>query len=88
MKTSRSVQKEKTHERILAAAADLFRRNGFAATGVDAVMANAGLTAGGFYSHFRSKEDLLSKVIEHSLNEVWQRFNGLLRPAVVTADSV
>lgn len=75
MKTSRQLQKEQTRERILCAASELFRRNGFAATGVDAVMAEAGLTAGGFYSHFKSKEDLLSKVVEHSLSDVWSRFS-------------
>lgn len=74
MKTSRELQKEKTRERILCAASELFRKDGYAATGVDAVMASAGLTAGGFYSHFKSKEDLLSKVIEHSLSQVWTRF--------------
>jgi TetR/AcrR family transcriptional repressor of nem operon len=55
--------KEQSRERILRAAADLFRRRGIAATGVDAVMAAAGLTAGGFYAHFRSKDALIAAAV-------------------------
>jgi len=47
--------KQQTNEKILRAAGRLFRQRGYAATGVDAVMASANLTPGGFYSHFRSK---------------------------------
>jgi TetR/AcrR family transcriptional repressor of nem operon len=52
-------RKQQSRERILNAAAALFRRHGLDATGVDAVMAAAGLTAGGFYAHFRSKDALV-----------------------------
>lgn len=55
--------KEQSRERILRAAADLFRRRGIAATGVDAVMAAAGLTPGGFYAHFRSKDALIAAAV-------------------------
>ena len=56
--------KQQTSERILRAAGRLFRKQGYAATGVDAVMKSADLTAGGFYSHFRSKEDLLAETLD------------------------
>jgi TetR/AcrR family transcriptional regulator, transcriptional repressor for nem operon len=56
--------KRRAHERILGAAATLFRRHGYSATGVDAVMASADLTAGAFYSHFRSKKVLLTKALD------------------------
>jgi TetR/AcrR family transcriptional repressor of nem operon len=56
--------KRKTSERIVHAAGRLFRKHGYSATGVDAVMAAADLTAGGFYSHFRSKEDLLAATLD------------------------
>jgi len=56
--------KQQTSERILSAAGRLFRKQGYAATGVDAVMKSADLTAGGFYSHFRSKEDLLAETLD------------------------
>lgn len=55
--------KQQSRERILRAAADLFRRRGIAATGVDAVMAAAGLTPGGFYAHFRSKDALIAAAV-------------------------
>ncbi len=45
-------------ERILQAAADLFSRKGFTSVGVAETMAAAGLTHGGFYNHFASKEEL------------------------------
>ncbi|XIA63434.1 TetR family transcriptional regulator [Bradyrhizobium sp. TZ2] len=48
--------KDHSRERILKAAARKFRRQGIAATGMTGIMAEAGLTNGGFYSHFRSKK--------------------------------
>ena len=61
--------KQQTNERILRAAGRLFRKQGYAATGVDAVMKSADLTAGAFYSHFRSKEDLLAEVLDSVFSE-------------------
>src|SRR5271169_2538999 len=61
--------KQETNQRILRAAGRLFRRQGYAATGVDAVMTSAGLTAGAFYSHFRSKEDLLAETLDAVFRE-------------------
>ncbi|NMO21078.1 TetR/AcrR family transcriptional regulator [Pyxidicoccus fallax] len=52
-------QKQATHERILEAAGTLFRRQGFSGTSVENVMRAAGLTVGGFYAHFGSKQALL-----------------------------
>ena len=57
-------QKQQTHDRIVAEAARLFRADGYASAGVDAVMKAAGLTAGGFYAHFRSKDALLIEAME------------------------
>lgn len=57
--------KAATRERIVASAGRLFRRRGFDATSVSAVMADAGLTHGGFYAHFASKQDLLREVLAH-----------------------
>jgi TetR/AcrR family transcriptional repressor of nem operon len=65
----RTAQKAETRRRILAAASRLFRSQGFAATGVDAVMAEAGLTAGGFYSHFKSKNDLLGECLKAAFED-------------------
>ncbi len=57
--------KDQTSKRILRAAGKLFRKQGYAATGVDRVMASAHLTAGAFYAHFRSKQDLLAKALDN-----------------------
>src|SRR3954471_13811514 len=55
--------KEQTRAKILRAAGKVFRRLGYHAAGVDKVMEEAGLTAGGFYAHFGSKEALLAEVL-------------------------
>lgn len=55
-------QKQRTRLRIIGAAGRLFRRDGYKATSVDKVMAEAGLTRGGFYRHFRSKAGLFAEI--------------------------
>ena len=55
--------KQETRDRILRAAGKVFLREGYHAAGVDKVMEEAGLTAGGFYSHFESKEALLAEML-------------------------
>jgi TetR/AcrR family transcriptional regulator, transcriptional repressor for nem operon len=65
--------KEKTRTRILEAAGRVFRRQGYHATGVDKVMEEAGLTAGGFYAHFHSKQELLAETLEHTRDDVRSR---------------
>jgi AcrR family transcriptional regulator len=59
--------KSQSHERILDAAARLMFRRGVANTGIDAVMAAAGLTPGGFYAHFKSKAELVQDVLRQRL---------------------
>lgn len=61
--------KQRTRERILDAAATVFRRQGFAGGSVDEVMAEAGLTPGGFYSHFASKDLLFLESVVRALRE-------------------
>ncbi|MBA55102.1 MAG: TetR family transcriptional regulator [Pseudomonadales bacterium] len=51
-------QKTKTKDRILAAAIDLFSRNGFDKVSIGQIMKAAKMTHGAFYAHFDSKEDL------------------------------
>ena len=57
--------KQKTREKVLDAAAEAIRAEGPHKLGVAGVMAKAGLTHGGFYAHFQSKEDLVAATIEH-----------------------
>jgi TetR/AcrR family transcriptional regulator, transcriptional repressor for nem operon len=65
--------KEKTRAKIVKAAGKVFRREGYHAAGVDEVMEEAGLTAGGFYAHFKSKEALLAATLEPTSVEVVSR---------------
>lgn len=75
-----------TRERILDAAAAAFRAHGYAATGVDAVMAAAGLTHGGFYAHFASKRELARATIAHGGgNELFRRVADLHGSAFIEA---
>ncbi|HEY6943359.1 TetR/AcrR family transcriptional regulator [Dokdonella sp.] len=55
--------KSRTRERIVDSARDLFNRKGFVDVSIDEIMARAGLTRGGFYGHFASKEDLFVEVV-------------------------
>lgn len=66
---SRLKRKEESREKILKAAASLFRKNGFSLTGIDALMEKAGLTAGAFYAHFDSKEQLLEEALKYALDQ-------------------
>jgi len=52
-------------ERILATAHELFYRHGIRATGIDRVIAEAGVTKVTFYRHFPSKNDLILAYLEH-----------------------
>jgi TetR/AcrR family transcriptional repressor of nem operon len=54
-------------ERILDAAAQLFRERGFEGIGVADLMKEAGLTHGGFYGHFSSKDDLIAQASAREL---------------------
>jgi TetR/AcrR family transcriptional regulator, transcriptional repressor for nem operon len=58
--------KAETRRKILEAAGRLFRERGYDGAGVDEIMAEAGLTAGGFYSHFKSKEALFAEAMAYS----------------------
>src|SRR5258707_14600819 len=60
MRVSREKAAE-NRERIVDAAARLFRDKGLDGVGVDAIMKDAGLTHGGFYGHFASKEALAAE---------------------------
>jgi len=65
-----------TRRRILAAAYDLFYRNGFARVAVDRVAERAGITKKSFYYHFASKDALLAAVLEHHHQHAIDRIAG------------
>jgi TetR/AcrR family transcriptional repressor of nem operon len=78
MKVTRE-QAKKNRARVLDVAGRLFRQKGLDGIGVDDLMKNAGLTHGGFYANFKSKEDLMARSCEHSLAELvadWSKVVG------------
>ena len=64
--SSKPTRHETTHERIVEVAARTLRRNGYSGVGVADVMKQAGLTHGGFYAHFESRDALLAEAIERA----------------------
>ena len=65
-------EKTKTHERIVAIASKRFREEGLAGIGIADVMKEAGLTVGGFYKHFSSRDALVAEAVGCAL-ELWKR---------------
>jgi AcrR family transcriptional regulator len=65
-KPSVTGRKEATHERIVAAAARAIRRSGYGGVGVADIMKDAGLTHGGFYAHFASREAMLAEAADRA----------------------
>jgi len=61
-----SSRKEATHERIVEVAARAIRRSGYDGTGVADIMKEAGLTHGGFYAHFASREAMLAEAADRA----------------------
>jgi len=65
-------QKEKTHKRVVAIASKRFREEGLAGVGIAELMKEAGLTVGGFYKHFDSREELVAEAVSAAFG-IWQR---------------
>src|SRR3954462_15560175 len=65
--------KEQTRERIVRNAARKLRAEGLSGPGVASVMKASGLTVGGFYKHFRSKDELLAEAIAQGFAEFGER---------------
>jgi TetR/AcrR family transcriptional repressor of nem operon len=61
---------EKSHKRIVDRAARLIRKRGIEGTSVADVMSEAGLTHGGFYRHFETKEALVASAVESAFEEL------------------
>ena len=65
-------QRAKTHERIVKLAAKRFREEGLAGIGIAGLMKEAGLTVGGFYKHFDSRNDLVAEAVNSAFGG-WKR---------------
>ena len=61
-------RKENSRQRILEVATDRFRGEGIAASGLAAIMSDAGLTNGAFYPHFGSKAELVRESVKSALD--------------------
>src|SRR5690348_17826471 len=70
--------KAQNHENILSVAARSFREHGAHNSGIGTVMKKAGLTKGGFYRHFKSKDDLFVEAVARALDETG---SGMLEAA-------
>ena len=66
-------RKQLTHDRIVSTAAKAIRRGGFHGVGVADIMKEAGLTHGGFYAHFASRNALLTEALERAGQEASAR---------------
>jgi TetR/AcrR family transcriptional repressor of nem operon len=77
--SQKAEQKQKSHEAILASAAALLLERGIRGSSVTDVMKGAGLTVGGFYGHFESKEQLFTETIRSTARAMW---SGLLQRAM------
>ena len=80
--------KQRTRERVLKAAAKAIRAQGPHRVGVATVMGKAGLTHGGFYAHFASKDDLIAAAIGQMFEEArgnWERLTQAEQPAAALA---
>ena len=65
-------EKAKTHKRIVSIASKKFREEGLAGVGIAALMKEAGLTVGGFYKHFDSRDDLVAEAVSSAFGG-WKR---------------
>jgi TetR/AcrR family transcriptional repressor of nem operon len=61
--------KTDTRRRIVDVASKAFRQHGAAGVSVSKIMADAGLTVGGFYRHFQSKDELFGAALDKALGE-------------------
>ena len=72
--------KARSHERIVKRAAARFRESGIDGIGVADLMKEAGLSHGGFYRHFPSRDELVAEAVERALADGGQRMADIGRP--------
>jgi TetR/AcrR family transcriptional repressor of nem operon len=78
--------KSRARARIVAAAAAALRAKGVSGVGVADIMVSAGLTHGGFYAHFPSKDDLLAEAIEYASAQTLAGLGGSVDAASTKMD--
>jgi TetR/AcrR family transcriptional regulator, transcriptional repressor for nem operon len=73
--------KEKTREQIVETAARAFREEGVSGVGIGELMGRAGLTHGGFYAHFDSKDALVAAACSRAVDDTWAQMHALVAQA-------
>jgi AcrR family transcriptional regulator len=71
-------RKDASHSRIMEVAAERFRCDGIAASGLAMIMSDAGLTNGAFYSHFQSKAELVGESVVAAMETQSQQMREVL----------
>ncbi len=77
MRVSRK-QAQRNREQVVETASALFRRHGFDGVGIAALMKASGLTHGGFYGNFSSKEDLFREAVQSAVRENSNRWANVM----------
>jgi AcrR family transcriptional regulator len=85
---TRAERQEQTRQELVDAAERLFSTQGFHATSIDAVAAEAGFTKGAVYSNFESKEDLFFAVYERRVDRRVEELETALREAPTVAEGL
>jgi TetR/AcrR family transcriptional repressor of nem operon len=73
--------KARNHEKILSAAARSFREHGGDSSGIGTVLKKVGLKKGGFYRHFKSKDDLFVEAVARALEETGKGMEEVAKSA-------
>lgn len=79
MKRTSSTRKDRTHDRIVDVASRAIRRAGTKGVGVADIMKEAGLTHGGFYAHFQSRDALVLEAMQRA----WRDSSSVLQEAML-----
>jgi TetR/AcrR family transcriptional repressor of nem operon len=83
------LEKQKTHEKIVETASKRLREEGLEGIGVADLMKEAGLTVGGFYKHFASRDDLVAEAIQSAFDSWGRKLEAEgVNPAEMTAADV
>ena len=85
--TSSSHRKQLSHDRIVGVAAHAIRRAGYHGVGVADIMKEAGLTHGGFYAHFPSKDALLAEAVSRAGLDAYEQLSARMAQHRARGDS-
>jgi AcrR family transcriptional regulator len=85
--SKQQLRTQETQARLLAAAEEVFVRDGYEAAQLDEIAAMAGRSKGAVYTHFKSKEDLFLALFEHRTRSYVERFVSSLRKCTSRKES-